>query len=271
MNEALKYLTKDKDTIEYLTFFVLLEKIKYIPPILEYCGDDFVEYMIELLPRIDDKYDRASLIETIVQSYYWDENSVGYSDELFNEYIRCIRDHATNLDDIISCLNGFVHAGVRKQEIVIQLIKHVDKEKTITILSRFELDDVTGSPGNESKLLTEAKEISSIRWRSGIIAQFLLLVHPQVRKYAGISQITFLYDTYHGVYADCWPRGLLPNQKELLLNSKVLSAREISVLETLEELINSQEKDLDSPEVKQLYDAFFAGKDPLDVIFTLPK
>ncbi|WP_237448921.1 hypothetical protein [Paenibacillus sp. OT2-17] len=67
INELFKYLTQNNDTKEYQTFFALLEKIKHNPSLLEYYGEEFVEYMIDLLPRIEDKYDQASLIETIIE------------------------------------------------------------------------------------------------------------------------------------------------------------------------------------------------------------
>ncbi|KAF6612456.1 hypothetical protein H6F38_30890, partial [Paenibacillus sp. EKM208P] len=55
INEMFRYLTQNNDTKEYQTFFALLEKIKYNPSLLEYYGEEFVEYMIDLLPRIEDK------------------------------------------------------------------------------------------------------------------------------------------------------------------------------------------------------------------------
>ncbi len=58
--------------------------------------------------------------------------------------------------------------------------------------------------------------------------------------------------------------------KDTLIKSKVLSSKEVSILEELDRLINKQEKELDSMEVRKLYEDFFAGKDPLEVIFTLP-
>lgn len=271
MNDIFRYLTEDHETEEYLTFFTLLEKIKNIPPLLDFYGEEFVQYLIELLPKIEDKYDRALLIETLVQCFYSCEAvDKTYCLELLDEYMLCVREYAANIDDIIQCLYGFFHAGISKSETVVKLVENLDsKEYLLRILSRLEIDDSVNVSKDRSEWLAEAKELSSISWRSGIIAQFLLLAHPHVRKYAEVSQITFLYDSYEGVYADCWPRGLLPNRKETLIESNVLSIKEIRILERLDELINTQKKDLDSPEVRELYDVFFEGKDPFEVIFSL--
>ncbi|MDY7991358.1 hypothetical protein UY286_10110 [Paenibacillus polymyxa] len=58
--------------------------------------------------------------------------------------------------------------------------------------------------------------------------------------------------------------------KDTLIKSKVLSSKEVSILEELDRLINMQGEELDSMEVRKLYEDFFEGKDPLEVIFTLP-
>lgn len=272
INNTFKYLTQDLDTEEYLTFFALLEKVKDIPALQEYYGGEFIEILIELLSRIEDKSDKALLIETIVQCLYSsDKISETFCKEILDEYILCLRDPATSLDNIVQCLKGFIHVGISKNEIVAKLATNLEKEYVLSILSRLNIDDLVSTSDELSKLLAESQEVSNVRWRSGIIAQFLLLVHPYIRKYAGISEITFLYDSYTGVYEDCWPRGLLPNMKDKLIKSKVLSPKEISILEDLERLINIQQEDLDSMEVRKLYDDFFEGKDPFEVIFTLPE
>lgn len=57
--------------------------------------------------------------------------------------------------------------------------------------------------------------------------------------------------------------------KDTLIKSRVLSSKEVSILEELDRLINRQEE-LDSMKVRKMYEDFFEGKDPLEVIFTLP-
>lgn len=272
INNTFKYLTQDIDTEEYLTFFALLEKVKDIPALQEYYGEEFIEILIELLPRIEDKSDKALLIETIVQcSYNSDKISESFYKKILHEYILCLCEPTTSLDNIVQCLGGFIRVGISKNEIVANLATNLEEEYVLLILSRMKIDDLAYTSDELSKLLAESQEVYNIRWRSGIIAQFLLLVHPHIRKYAGISQITFLYESYRGVYEDCWPRGLLPNRKDMLIKSKVLSPKEVSILEDLDRLINTQEEDLDSMEVRKLYDDFFEGKDPFEVIFTLPE
>ena len=97
----------------------------------------------------------------------------------------------------------------------------------------------------------------------------MLLVNSKCRKYAEISEITLVYKSYKGVYEDCWPRGLL-NFKESLIKSKVLSLKEIEILEKLDEVLSSG-TNLESLEVEKLYNDLFEGRDVLDVIYTLPE
>ncbi|MDY8023810.1 hypothetical protein [Paenibacillus polymyxa] len=270
INELFKYLTQNNDTKEYQTFFALLENIKYNPSLLEYYGEEFVEHMIDLLPHIEDKYDQASLIETIIECldiYTFSEN---YLNEIFGKYILCIAEKAVNVKGMSACLIGFIQAGISEKEIIKKLEENLEKEHLISVLSRMYISYLANSVEAKSYLMKEVQEAYYLSQRSGIVAQFLLLVHPHVRKYAGISQITFLYDSYRGVYEDCWPRGLLPNMKDTLIKSKVLSSKEVSILEELDRLINMQGEELDSMEVRKLYEDFFEGKDPLEVIFTLP-
>ncbi|WP_256715732.1 hypothetical protein [Paenibacillus peoriae] len=181
----------------------------------------------------------------------------------------CIAEKAVNVKGMSACLIGFIKAGISEKEIIKKLEENLEKEHLISVLSRMYINYLADSVEDKSYLMKEVQEAYYISQRSGIVAQFLLLVHPYVRKYAGISQITFLYDSYRGVYEDCWPRGLLPNMKDTLIKSKVLSSKEVSILEQLDRLINMQEE-LDSMEVRKLYEDSFEGKDPLEVIFTLP-
>jgi len=270
-NDLFKYLTQNTDTKEYQTFIALLEKIKYNPSLLEYYGEEFVEHMIDLLPRIEDKYDQASLIETIIECMDIYTFSDNYIKGIFDEYMLCIAEKAVNVAGMSTCLIRFIQAGISEKEIIEKLEENLEKEHLINVLSRMYINYLANSAETKSYLMEEVQEVYYLSQRSGIIAQFLLLVHPHIRKYAGISQITFLYESYRGVYEDCWPRGLLPNRKDTLIKSKVLSPKEVSILEDLDRLINTQEEDLDSMEVRKLYDDFFEGKDPFEVIFTLPE
>jgi len=267
INDIFKYLTQKNDTEEYQTFFSLLKTIKYNADLLDYYGDEFVENMIQLLPNIKNKYNKASLIETIVQCLYDYKFSGNYCEEIFNEYVLCLNQNAVSVKDAIICLNGFIHAGIRQSEIFIKLTQKLGKEKAITILCQMDITDWGNVPKELSQFLEEVKKAYNIRWRSRIIGQFLLLVNSKCRKNGEISEITLVYKSYKGVYEDCWPRGLL-NFKESLIKSKVLSLKEIEILEKLDEVLSSG-TNLESLEVEKLYNDLFEGRDVLDVIYTL--
>ncbi|UHA73173.1 hypothetical protein [Paenibacillus sp. 481] len=269
MNEFFKYLTQENGTEENQTFFALLKMLRNNSNLSDYYGEEFVELLRGILPRIEDKYDKATLIETIVEccyiDYTFDEH---YWQGIFEQYIWCVRENASSVENISICLVGFIRTGISKNEVFTKLAENLQREYAILILAQINLNDLGNIPEELSGLLIEARKAYSIRWRTGIIAQFLLLVHPLVRKYAGISEITFLYDDYRGVYEDCWPRGLL-NTKDTLVAEKMLSLKEVSILEKLDQVLGKA--DLDSMEVRKLYDEFFEGKDPLDVIYMLPE
>ncbi|MEN1990395.1 hypothetical protein [Paenibacillus hubeiensis] len=269
-NELFKYMTQNIDSKEYQTFFALLENIKYNPILLEYYGEEFVEHMMDLLMRVEDRVHQVLIIETLIECLDIYVFSEKYIKEIFDKYMLCVAEEVVDLSELSTCLIGFLEAGIKEEEIIKKLEENLEKESLISVLSRLYINYLSHSVEDQNCVMEEARQGYYISQRSGIIAQFLLLVHPHIRKYAGISQITFLYDSYRGVYEDCWPRGLLPNMKERLIKSRVLSKKEVSVLEELDMLVNLQGEELDSIEVRKLYDQFFEGKDPLETIYTLP-
>ncbi|NRT91280.1 hypothetical protein [Clostridium beijerinckii] len=269
INDIFKYLAQKNGTEEYDTFFSLLKTIKYDSNLLDYYGDEFVENMIKLLPNIKNKYNKASLLETIVQCLYDYSFSENYCKEILNEYVLCLAENATNVEDAVICLNGFIHIGIKQRDIFIKLAENLAKEDAITLLCQMDVTDWGDIPKELTQFLEEVHNAYNIRWRSIIIGQFLLLVNPKCRRYGEISGITLVYKSYKGVYEDCWPKGLL-NFKEVLIKSKVLSIKEIEILEKLDKIL-SNETELGSLEVEMLYNDFFEGRDVFDVIYTFPK
>lgn len=269
INNIFKYLTQKNDTKEYETFFSLLEAIKYKSDLLDYYGNEFVENIIELLSNITNRYNKASLIETIVQLFYDYKFSQEYCKEIFNEYVLCVAENVTNIEDTIICLRGFIHAGIKESDIFTELSEKLNKKDAITILCQMDITDWGEIPEKLSQFLEEVQKAYNIRWRSRIIGNFLLLTNPRCREYGEISEITFVYKSFDGIYEDCWPRGLL-NFKEKLIKLKVLSLKEIEILEKLDEVLSSG-TNLESSEIEELYKNFFDGRDILEVIYTLPK
>lgn len=267
----MEFLLGNINTKEYETFFAFLNSIRKIPSLMEYYGKDFFESMLTLLNHVEDKYDQATLIETIME--YADEYSLSEVDieRIFEQYLICITEQAGNIKDMSVCMNDFINAGIDIKEIVGKLEGNLEKEQLIKLLSFLYRNHKAEFNEIDSHLLKEIHQAYCISQRSGIIAQFLLLTNPYVRRYAGLSEILFLYDSYEGVYQDAWRRGLLPNMKNMLIDFKILSLKEICVLEELDNLINTHGECLDSEKVEQLYYDFFRDKDPFEVIFTLPQ
>lgn len=269
INDIFKFLLEKNEIEKYDTFFSILKTIKYDSNLLDYYGDEFIENMIILLPKIKNKYNKALLLETIVQCSYDYKFNKSFLKEILNEYVLCLGENATSVEDAVVCLNSFIHIGIEQRDIFIKLAENLDKDDAIAILTQMDVTDWRDIPKELTHFLKEVKNAHNIRWRSIIIGQFLLLVNPKCRRYGEISEITLVYKSYKGVYEDCWPKGLL-NFKDTLIKFKVLSIKEIEILEKLDEIL-SNGANLDSLEVERLYNEFFGGRDVFDVIYTLPK
>lgn len=271
INNIFKYLTEENNSEEYNTFFALLRGLKDYSPLLNFYGIEFIKDNLELLSRIEDKYDKALLIETITESEIFSEqedyNSCYHN--LFDEYISILTNNGGMGEDVIRCLKNFINIGISSNEIFIKIAKNLEKDIAITILAG--LGDVDWGIVEDELLdfLEEVRTAYKIQYRSGLIAHFLVIVNPLCRKYVGVSQISFAFSTYEAAYSD-WPWSK-PHITKILIESKIISQKEANIFNKLGGLLIDMPANVHSEEIKKLYYEFFEDKDPFDIIYTLPE
>jgi hypothetical protein len=272
INKLIKYLiNQGEGSQEFDTFIAILKGIKKNSSLLDFYSREFIENIKEIIPNITDKYDKALLIETIVESLYEEYGfiDVKYKNELFNEYIILLEQYATTIDNAIRCLNGFIYSGISINEVFIRIAKYENKNNAIKILSSLGMNRCPDNLCIPSKMALEVEKAYRISQRSQIISHFLVIVHPLISRYTGISYISFKFD-YEGAYID-WPFSEKGSTARLI-ESKIIDKDEGDIFEELGALIHEMDKEIDnSTKISKLYKDFFKGKDPFDVIFTLPK
>lgn len=142
-----------------------------------------------------------------------------------------------------------------------------DKQHAISLLAYISIHSWGNLPPQSSTLQAEVKDAQKVRERTYIFAQFLVILHPLVSKYQGVSSIDFVFD-YEGAYVD-WPFSREGSSLRLV-KQNIIDEREGAIFEELGKLIHDEAIDLQSSRVLNLYQTLFSGRDPLDVIFTLP-
>ncbi|HEX9058684.1 MAG TPA: hypothetical protein VF941_00730 [Clostridia bacterium] len=277
-NQLFKCLTKEIGTKEYDTFMVLLRGLKDNSPLIDYYGCEFIEIITELLSRNNiptgvDKYDRALLIETLIEALY--ENELFDKCDYFIKHLNEFFDEYTTLcsqlqyENVVRCLTGFIDHGISSVRVFARLAEKIEcRKNAVAILARMGIAEWGEIPDEFSELLSEVKKASRIISRSHEISQFILITHQLCGNNSHISSISFSYFSYGGACSDWgW---ILPGSTKRLVESKILSKREALIFEKLGNLINSGEN-LNSNNIRVLYHAFFERKDPFDVIYALPE
>jgi len=265
INVVFQYLVQsDEGSPEFETFMALLRGLKDYSSLLDHYGEDFIELLWEeVLPKTNDPHNKAAIIETLVEATYGNANKEMLN-ELFDEYILLIDQYATVLDNAARCLNGFIASGIDVSEISINVGKLKDQKYAIALLAYLNAALWGNLPED---LQSEVKAAREIRERTYIFAQFLLILSPLIAKYEKVSSIDFVFD-YEGAHID-WPFAE-EGSSLLWIERGVINDREGHIFEELARLIHNESIDLLSDQVLSLYEALFKGKDPLDVIFTLP-
>ncbi|WPC43405.1 hypothetical protein [Clostridium sp. JS66] len=301
LNRILAYLAREIGSKEYDTFMALLPSLKDNWQLFDYYGQEFTKTLIELLIKNNnmvnseeyknqiskaDEFDRQAiiqrnnmdrslLIETIINSIntdeadilkkkYWVEN---YSlNKLLDDYVVLCNDNMC--EDAAHCLNNFIDLGISSVEVFTKLAENLeDKEHTIAILSRMNIYEWGEIPDRFSELLMEVKKAARMLGRSNAICQFLLVVHPLCGENVNKSTLQFSYFSYAGACYDwSWSSSRTADR---MVEAKILSLREAKIFEKLGDIL-LKEDNLNSIKIRELYGEFFRGKDPFDVIYTLP-
>lgn len=248
-------------------FYTILESIKLKSNFLDIYNDSFIEYLISILKQTQNNSKKTILIEILVQFFYDYDCKIELLEQILNEYIICLDNHLTSIDDAIICLKGFIDCGIDKEKLFISLARKLDKSFLISIFSEIDILELSQISQEFKNLFEEIQFAYIIKWRSRIIGEFLLLVNDNCRTFSQISAITLVHKSYIDIYEDCWPKGIL-NLKAKIIKFRILSFHEFQILEKLDVLL-SKNIELNSIEIKKLYEDFFKGRDIFDVIYTL--
>ncbi|WP_252250838.1 hypothetical protein [Clostridium sp. ZBS13] len=300
INRIFSYFTKEIGTKEYDTFMALLPGLKDNWGLFDYYGQEFTKILMELLIKNNnminsDEYkkkldkadefdrqaiiqrnnmDRSLLIETIVNSIdesdalnkkYWIGN---YNlNKLFDDYVVLCNDNM--YEDAVHCLNNFILLGISPTMVFTKLAENLEnKEQTVAILSRIDIHELGEISNRFSELFMEVKKASKMLNRSNVICQFILVVHPLCGYNINKSTLQFSYFSYAGA-CNYWAWNSSISENKLIEN-KILSVREAKIFENLGNLLLHEES-LNSIKIRELYDEFFQGNDPFNVIYTLPE
>jgi len=228
---------------------------------------EFLSHLIEMLSIVKKNSHKATIIENIVEIECFNFNN---NQELLDEYIFLLVEKATTNKKAAQCLGAFIISGANEGEIFNKIYKSLDKKHAIEILEDVSIDrECLENISNElEEFYAELQIAKKISHRSCTIAPFLLITNPLCLEYGTNSYLSFNYSSVDSaVYDWGW---YSPNDARYLVNQKVVTEKEAEILQRLGDLMRSR-IELDSEEIRGLYHEFFYGKNPLDVMFTLPE
>lgn len=230
---------------------------------LEELEGDYFAQLVSMIPLIKERSTKALLIETIVESpEFVSDNTI------LDEYVKLISEGATNVKEAARCLGAFTASGSTNNQIFLQLANKLNNKFALDILVSMGRSNWGEIPHYLESFAQEVQKAQRIRYRSGIIAAFLLIVHPQCSEYAHVSSLSFGYPFTEAAMNDwTW---VTPKNTENIVQKKIVTSKEADVLVKLGRLLRYN-KDLNSNEIAKLYTDFFEDKNPFDVIYTLPK
>ncbi|MGM1019079.1 MAG: hypothetical protein ACQEXV_00610 [Bacillota bacterium] len=230
---------------------------------LEELEGDYFAQLVSMIPLVKEQSTKALLIETIVESPEFVSD-----DTILDEYVKLISEGATNVQEVARCLGAFTASGSTNNQIFLQLANKLNNKFAVEILVSMGRSNWGEIPNYLESFAQEVQIAQRIRYRSGIIAAFLLIVHPLCSKYAHISSLTFGYPFTEAAVNDwAW---VTPKNTENIVQKKIVTSREADVLVKLGGLLRYN-TNLNSNETAKLYTEFFEDKNPFDVIYTLPK
>lgn len=268
INVVFQYLAHGEEgSLEFETFMAFLRGLKDYSSLTEHYGEAFIRLLwLDVLPRINETHNKVSVIETLVEATYGNAESK-MLEQLFNDYMSMLEQYATTLDNAARCLFGFIESGIEIREISGRILAFSDYQYAVALLAYINTCEWENFQFETDEIQDEVKNARRIRERTYIFAQFLVILHPGVGKYPKVSSIDFVFD-YDGAHND-WPFSQEGSTLRLV-EKGIIDSKEGIFFEKLGRFIHDENIDLKSPKVLDLYQNLFEGRDPLDVIFTLP-
>ncbi|SCW83730.1 hypothetical protein SAMN04487970_106221 [Paenibacillus tianmuensis] len=251
-------LDRDEDSILFSVLRSIRDQYS-----LEELGEDFFSRLQQLLPHTKEKSTKAALIETIVEFPFFN-----YDREIFDEYLSLVSQGETRVEDAARCLGVFATNNTMKNEIFLRLAQFSDRKSAIEILVSMGYSDWGVIPSEYRTFAEEVLHAIKLQNRTFVISTFMFIVHPLYSVHSNISCLKCNYPTVESAIRDwAWAT---PRSTEYIVNSKIVTPQESTVLIKLGQLL-FERVHLTPEKREELYSAFFEGKDPIDVIFTLPK
>ncbi|WGU92300.1 hypothetical protein QJQ58_17105 [Paenibacillus dendritiformis] len=226
---------------------------------------DSITFLSSMIPLVEDNSIKAQIIETIVESPHYVSNDT----KLLDEYIRLVSLGEVIVPEAVRCFGAFSVSGNTMNEIFTKLAESPNKEVALEILVLMAKRDWGDLPSHLESFANEVETLQRLSYRSGVISTFLLIVHPLCSRYAHISSFSFGYPSTEVAVNDwAW---VTPESTKYMLDRKIVSPKEANILVELGRLIRSDKNNLGAADMTKLYNQFFEGKNPFDVMYTLPE
>jgi hypothetical protein len=268
INSLFKYQADHNEgSPEFESYMAFLRGLRDYSTLLDFYGIEFIDILLETLPKINDKDNKASIIETIVEAYYGLDVEKDLIEKLFNEYISLLSQYATTIKEAGRCLKGFIELGISDFEIIVRIARFEDKQYASALLPHLGVRPWGELPPELSAFQEEVVYAQRIRRRTYIFTQFLVIVHPLISKYERVSSINFVFD-YEGAHID-WPFSQA-GSSSMWVEEHIIDEAEGAIFEKLGKFIHDSSVDLQLASILNLYQELLKGRDPFDVIFTLP-
>lgn len=231
---------------------------------LEDIGNDSLRKLTKIIDNIEDLSLKAAIIETIVEIPCFE-----YEKEykLLDQYLNLLSiNGGRSLEEVRNCLNAFIISGANKSDVFAKVYENLDKKYAIQILAGINYEEKEITDGLKNIYL-EVRNVKKIKYRSNLISTFVLITNPLCLKYDYINCISFSYSESILAIVDwAWKE---KGSTQYLVTQKIINRDEGKIFEELGMLLVDQDN-LNNGKLKELYDKFFKGKNPFDVMFTLP-
>ena len=255
-NMMVDFIKREIDNLNFDLLTIALKYIKYESQI-KY-SDQVYDVLLRSMSSIVNSELRCRFIETLVtfESFEFDLN-------IFEDYVDLINEGNSDFENIKLCLGAFLVSGLEKSTLLEHMSKSPYPDFAVELMASVGGDWETNNPA-----LIEFVERINIKWRQnyriGVITQLILVTHPAILSgdpFNGYKSVDAAIHDWAWFAAD---------STRNCLNRKIITVSESDQLIEIGQYIRSNPK-IDTEKAKHLYDAFFGGRDPFDVMYDLPK
>lgn len=246
-------------------FLVQLLKIVRYYNNLSTLEEGYYKELIKILPYLQNVKTKIVLIQTIMQLS--DEIDYLEATKLLEMYIELIKKERPEIGEIVNCLSAFHINGYMYNSLFIKVVDNIEENFAIQILVGLGDQDWGMLPLKYNEIKERVQVAWRIKYRSWVLSTFILITCPLCRKYNQISRIQFVYPNIEVAINDwSW---IEEGSETYILTNKIVSLKEAQILLELGRMLHTGIS-VESESINQLYTLFFEGRDPFEVIYTLP-